>query len=91
MPRNSSERRGSFDDLADAVSDLHVVFAATAKRGRIFPSMPLDDALSKMPAFPASTRIGLLFGNERTGLTSEEMRHSNFRFTIPQASAAALV
>jgi tRNA/rRNA methyltransferase len=29
-------------------------------------------------------RIGLLFGNERTGLTSEELKHSNFRFKIPQ-------
>ena len=35
---------------------------------------------------PAGTRIGLLFGNERTGLTSAELLHTNFRFTIPQAS-----
>jgi tRNA/rRNA methyltransferase len=74
-----------FDDLAEAVSDLHLVFAATAKERKNFPILTLDDALSQMAAFPASTRIGLLFGNERTGLTSEELRHSNFRFSIPQA------
>lgn len=40
----------------------------------------------KMMSFPQTTRIGLLFGNERTGLTSEELRSSNFRFAMPQAS-----
>jgi len=74
-----------FDDLDDAVSDLQLVFAATVKARKNFPILTLDDALSRMAAFPASTKIGLLFGNERTGLTSDELRHSNFRFSIPQA------
>ena len=38
-----------------------------------------------MSELPPGTRIGLLFGNERTGLSSRELRHSNFRFAIPQA------
>jgi TrmH family RNA methyltransferase len=74
-----------YDDLDDAVSDLHLVFAATARVRKNFAGLTLDGALSRMAAFPASTKIGLLFGNERTGLTSEELRLSNFRFTIPQA------
>ena len=30
--------------------------------------------------------MGLLFGNERTGLTSEELSYSNYRYVIPQAT-----
>lgn len=70
---------------AAATADLQVVFAATARPRSNFPALSLDEAVEKIRSYPAATRIGLLFGNERTGLTSEEMRHSNFRFTIPQA------
>ena len=76
---------GRFAGLAEAVSDLEVVFAATAKARKNFPAIPLDEALARIRAFPGRTPIGLLFGNERTGLTSDEMKHSTFRFTIPQA------
>ena len=75
-----------FKSLEEASADLNLVFAATARWRTNFPSMPLAGAVEKMLSFPPSTRIGLLFGNERTGLTSKEMRHSNFRFTIPQAA-----
>jgi len=76
---------GRFDGLAEAVADLEVVFAATAKARKNFPALPLDEALVRIRAYPARARIGLLFGNERTGLTSDEMKHSTYRFTIPQA------
>lgn len=76
---------GRYDALAGAVADLEVVFAATAKARKDFPSLPLDEAIVRIRAYPARARIGLLFGNERTGLTSDEMKHSTFRFTIPQA------
>jgi len=75
-----------FPRLEDAVADLDVVFAATARPRKNFPTMSLADAVAKVGAFPVRTRIGFLFGNERTGLTSEEIFRSNFRFTIPQAS-----
>ncbi|MGB8951997.1 MAG: TrmH family RNA methyltransferase [Candidatus Aminicenantales bacterium] len=76
-----------FHSLKEGVADLNVLFAATARLRKNFPSIPLREAVEKMSAFPLSTKIGLLFGNERTGLTSEEMKSSNFRFMIPQASA----
>jgi TrmH family RNA methyltransferase len=79
------ERAAFFPRLGDAVADLDVVFAGTAKTRANFPAMPLAEALGRMAEYPAGTRIGLLYGNERTGLTSEELRHSNFRFTIFQA------
>jgi len=75
-----------YTDLASATADLNVVFASTAKPRQNFSVLPLDEAISKMFVFPERTRIGLLFGNERTGLTSTELAASNFRWTIPQAS-----
>ncbi len=38
-----------------------------------------------MLSFGSSVKIGLLFGNERTGLTSRA-RSANFLWTIPQVS-----
>jgi TrmH family RNA methyltransferase len=74
-----------FPDLASATDDLHVVFASTAKRRKNFSALALDEAIAKIYSFPEKSRIGLLFGNERTGLTSAELAASNFRWSIPQA------
>lgn len=83
--RDILEKACLFTDLKAAVEDIQIVFAATSKRRKNFPSISLKEAVAEMFRFPASTRIGLLFGNERTGLTSEEMQVSNFRFMIPQS------
>ncbi|MCJ7589303.1 MAG: RNA methyltransferase [Candidatus Aminicenantes bacterium] len=80
------DRARVFPDLEEAVADLHLVFAGTAKSRKNFEVLAFEDALDRMLAAPLSARVGLLFGNERTGLTSEELRRSNFRFTIPQAA-----
>ena len=75
-----------YTDLHSATADLNLVFASTAKPRQNFSVLPLDEAVSKMFSFLPEARIGLLFGNERTGLTSTELAASNFRWTIPQAS-----
>jgi TrmH family RNA methyltransferase len=74
-----------FPDLAAAVSDLNVVFASTARRRQNFSVLDFDEAVTKLMTIRPPARIGLVFGNERTGLTSAELAASNFRFTIPQA------
>lgn len=84
--RGVLENALSFPNLEDSTADLDLVFAATSKKRKNFPSLSLEKAVEKMISFPSSTKIGLLFGNERTGLTSEEMLKSNFRYTIPQAT-----
>lgn len=75
-----------YDRLEEATADLEAVFAATSKRRKSYSHLSLDNAVKRMLHFSGSTRVGLLFGNERTGLTSEELRYSNFRFAIPQAT-----
>ena len=93
------KKAAAYADLKEAVADLQVVFAATAKPRKNFRVLSVQAAVRKIFEFPASSRIGLLFGNERTGLTSAELKQANFLFTIPQArrqpsynlSAAVLV
>lgn len=75
-----------YPNAAAAVSDLEVIFAAAARKRKNFSTLSFEEAVDKILSFPRETKIGLLFGNERTGLTSQELHSSNFRFTIPQAS-----
>ena len=75
-----------FSSLSEAVFDLDVIFAAAARPRKNFPSVPLSGVIPKLKSFSPEFRIGLLFGNERTGLSSQELRHSNFRIALPQAA-----
>ncbi len=74
-----------YPTLQEATADLNIVLASTSKKRKNFPLLSLEEAISKIFKFPQETKIGLLFGNEITGLTSEELSLSNFHFTIPQA------
>ena len=83
--RDILESARFYPHLTDVVGNLDVIFAATAKARKNFSLLPMEEAQKKMLSFAGTTRIGLLFGNERTGLTSEDLLHTNFRFKIPQA------
>ncbi|MFQ6037566.1 MAG: RNA methyltransferase [Candidatus Aminicenantales bacterium] len=84
--RGILDRARFFSSPEEAVSDLNVVFASTAKRRKNFAMLSLEEAIRKILDFSRSTEVGLVFGTERTGLTSEELRNVNFCFTIPQAT-----
>ncbi|MBM3304658.1 MAG: hypothetical protein FJY79_01720 [Candidatus Aminicenantes bacterium] len=75
-----------FDSLPEAVADRHVVAGSTARVRRDFPLVALPEAVRRIAEYPSSTRVGLVFGNERTGLTSGEIGLANLRFHIPQAA-----
>ncbi|NOR15051.1 MAG: hypothetical protein GQ544_05065 [Candidatus Aminicenantes bacterium] len=76
-----------FPTVAAAVADLQVVYAAVARKRKNFPLLTREEAIGNILTAAPDTKIGLLFGNERTGLESTELLHSNFRFQIPQASS----
>ncbi|UCC38224.1 MAG: hypothetical protein JSV96_10235 [Candidatus Aminicenantes bacterium] len=84
--RDILEKTRFYSSLSEATGDLDLIFAATSKRRKNFPFLSLEDAVTKMFEFPPATKIGLLFGNERTGLTSDELLSSNFRFAITQSA-----
>ena len=73
-----------FPNLIEATSDMNIILASTKKKRKNFPLLSLDEAVSKIFDLPDKTRVGLLFGNEITGLTSEELSLANFHFCIPQ-------
>ena len=75
-----------FPSLAEAVADRDLVLGSTARVRHDFPLVPLAEAAGRIGEYPASTRVGLVFGNERTGLTQPELGLANVRFHIPQAS-----
>jgi tRNA/rRNA methyltransferase len=72
--------------VADATKSLHLIFSSTARVRKTFSILPLSEAIETIFRYTLSARIGLLFGNERTGLTDEELGASNFIFFIPQAT-----
>ena len=74
-----------FGTLEEATAGLQFIAASTAKRRKIGSRLDLDDAVARIGRLPLGTRTGLLFGNERTGLTRTELRRANMIFTIPQA------
>jgi TrmH family RNA methyltransferase len=74
-----------FPSLAAAVADRELVLGSTARVRREFPLVPLADAVARIAEYPEAARVGLVFGNERTGLTQQELGLANIRFHIPQA------
>ncbi len=75
-----------FATLDEAVAGLHLVVASTARIRREFPLESLRATVTRIREYPAATTVGLVFGNERTGLTAPEIGLANLRFRIPQAA-----
>src|SRR5512143_2946029 len=69
-----------YASLAEAVADRDLVLGSTARVRHDFPLVPLADAVARVEEYPPSVRVGLVFGNERTGLTQEELGLANIRF-----------
>ncbi|MGB9836274.1 MAG: RNA methyltransferase [Candidatus Saccharicenans sp.] len=74
------------NSLAEAVSDLNLVFGSTVRSRKAFKIITIDEAVDRIKSYPAATKIGLVFGNERTGLSDAELRQVNFVYFIPQVS-----
>jgi tRNA/rRNA methyltransferase len=79
------ERAGVFADVPAAVADLTHVFATTAReRGQAKPVVLPEAAVADAAARVAGGgRVGVLFGPERTGLTSEEVAAADAIVTFP--------
>jgi TrmH family RNA methyltransferase len=80
------DRARFFGTLTEALQGLNIIAASTARVRREFPLVGVAEAARRLAEYPLETRIGLVFGNERTGLTAGEIGLSNVRFRIPQAA-----
>jgi tRNA/rRNA methyltransferase len=76
-----------FDSLAEAIADCTMVVGTTAVGDRQMKHavVPVQQAGVEMLAAMSSdeSRVALLFGSEKTGLTSEQLSFCNVLTTIP--------
>ncbi len=86
------EQARLFADVKDAIADLQVVYATTARdRGATKEVITPAEAGQRLRATARrAERIGLLFGNERAGLDNDEISLADAVITIPTAEFASL-
>jgi tRNA/rRNA methyltransferase len=74
-----------FGQVADAIADLGLVFATTARRRDMLKeSIALEDAVVELEhAARSGVQSGFLFGPERTGLDNEDVLVANKVLHIP--------
>ncbi|OGQ92651.1 MAG: hypothetical protein A2284_13220 [Deltaproteobacteria bacterium RIFOXYA12_FULL_61_11] len=74
-----------FSTVAEAVSDLHVVAGSTRRSNRrLFGTYRTPSEFSaELLDYAEGTKVGLLFGNERNGLSNPELRYCERYVTIP--------
>lgn len=75
-----------FQSLDEAIADREIVLGSTARVRHDYPLVSLAEAAERIGEYPDAARIGLVFGNERTGLTQDELSRANVRFHIPQVA-----
>ncbi|PJB95298.1 MAG: hypothetical protein CO080_08470 [Nitrospirae bacterium CG_4_9_14_0_8_um_filter_70_14] len=74
--------------LKEALTDLHHAFAATHRRGRgrTPPLLPAA-AMAQAAALPGGEGWALVFGNETSGLSNDEVLHCDHLVAIPTQAA----
>ena len=78
-----------FDSITEAVSDCSIAFGTTRRKGKkrrdkyYYP----EEAAEKSDRITSSgAKIAVVFGNERTGLTDEELNECTSAVTIPSCN-----
>ena len=74
-----------YDSVADAIGPLRLVFAATARdRAMAKPVLTPEEATRRLrDAAAQGIASGLLFGNERAGLSNDEVALADCIITVP--------
>lgn len=78
-------RAQEFKTVAEAVEDCRLVVGTTAvgKRRLQHPVRRLDQAARFLRKTLAGSRVALLFGSEKRGLSNEDLSHCNWLLRIP--------
>lgn len=76
-----------FTDLPSATADLHVTIATTRRSGKLRGELlDIADVPAVRRELPASLRMGLVFGREDAGLTSDETALCTYAATVNTAA-----
>lgn len=80
------EAASLFDSFDDGVAESDVIVGSTARRGvsNVLPPNLLADRLVSLAA--EDKRITMVFGNEKSGLTSEQLARCELLVRIPLAA-----
>ena len=80
-----------FDTLHDTLADLNVVYATTARdRGITKEVLTPEEGAKRLRKAASDDKIGIVFGNERTGLENDDISLVDAVITIPTAEFASL-
>jgi len=79
------ERANVYPEIAEAISDLHHIFATTARpRDMEKPVLSPHEAAERMcEAYGRGEKVGILFGPERAGLTNDDVALSEAIIEVP--------
>lgn len=80
--------RGSrvFESVGAAIADRDLVVATTSRSGISGVFQPREAALRILAATAESQKVAILFGNEKTGLSAEEVDAAHLSIRIPMAA-----
>ena len=76
-------------DAAEALSDVTFVAATTARPRENLPIVSARDAAATLRDAASRGKIAVMFGNEATGLTNDELSLANLGVMIPTSGHAA--
>jgi TrmH family RNA methyltransferase len=79
------ERCRLYDTIQDAVSGADLVIATSSRRGLSSPLTPREAAVEVIKVADRGGATRILFGNEKTGLGTEEVDAADLRLRIPMA------
>ncbi len=85
------EKMKIYQDLEEALAPFGYVVGTTARLGRqrkVYET--IREAAPRLIALSQENKIALLFGNEKWGLTNEDLYHCHTVVTIPTTEAASL-
>lgn len=79
------DRAEVYDSTAEAIADLTLVYAATARRRDTVKTVltPREAAVSMRRTIAAGNRIGVLFGPERSGLENDDVALAEAVIEVP--------
>jgi len=74
-----------YDSTADAIADLTLVYAATARRRDTINTIltPREAAVSMRQSIAGGNRVGVLFGPERSGLENDDVALAEAVIEVP--------
>ena len=85
------EKATFFDSIRDAVADCTIAAGTTRRRGKKRGKLLLPEEFTEEASriTESGGKAAIVFGNERTGLTDEELEQCNLAVTIPTSESFA--